>query len=759
MIKKAVGAVGLLVAGLLAAVMVQGSSPSSAAFDAYAACNQSVAEALQSNRIIGKHQSYASDNKIESAAVFAYLQGGSRPSTTGYTHMGLHLVEEKDVCVSLAPTTTTSTTTSSSTTSSTTSTTTTTIPPVSSELFHPGAAGTTQAFVDSNGQSVTINGFNLQPVYSGGMTDSVSVAHLQQLKSAGFNAARFILFWENMEPSKGQFAHLADLDQAIANAKTAGIYVILEMIDNSQNFNHIPAWAQTGADPMADVIANGQGLITSLTARYANEPQVIAYDPINEPRQSTANNTRDLQMYSTILSWIRPIDPDKIVQIEPTWGSSSFSNVCANWSVLSGQPNLEIQVHDYYGGGGTGNNGWNGCVVDGMQMWDSNASYPASVPNQLAAHLDQYLQQGAQAGLPVMIGEYSDNDGITGHDNWIVDKVSVFNAYNISRIWWELHTSNPNSATDSSWNFFPWVGIIAAASGGGGTTSTTTTTTTTVPTTTTTTTTSSTTTTTPPPPNGIEHVVWVVMENHSYSQIIGNSSSAPYINQLATTYGLATNMVAESHPSLPNYIAMTSGSTQGITDDSGPSSHQLNVANIFQQLPGGQSRSLEESMTSNCLKSDSGNYAVRHNAGVYYTNLGSDCGNYDVPLGGTPDLSAKFTFITPNVCHDMHSNSCAGNGNVILQGDQFLQGFVPQLLNSSQYQAGNTVIFVTWDENEGSSGNQIPTIVIYPSIHGLRVNTSYNHYSMLRTVENIFNLPCISGACSASDMRPGFNLP
>ena len=263
----------------------------------------------------------------------------------------------------------------------------------------------------------------------------------------------------------------------------------------------------------------------------------------------------------------------------------------------------------------------------------------------------------------------------------------------------------------------------------------------------------------PPPPNGIQHIVWVVMENHSYEQIIGDTTNDPYINLLAQTYGSATNMHAESHPSLPNYIAMTSGSTQGITDDSGPGSHPLNVPNIFAQLPAGGSRSLEESMPSNCDKSDSGNYAVRHNAEVYYTNLGTDCTNFDVPFGSAPDLSAKFTYITPNLCHDMHSNSCAGSSNVELQGDLFLQSYVPQLLASPQYQAGNTLIIITWDEDSGANGNHIPTILIYPSISHVSSNVSFTHYSMLKDVEDIFGVTETGGATSATSMRSAFGLP
>jgi hypothetical protein len=256
------------------------------------------------------------------------------------------------------------------------------------------------------------------------------------------------------------------------------------------------------------------------------------------------------------------------------------------------------------------------------------------------------------------------------------------------------------------------------------------------------------------------HIVWVVMENHGYDQIV-NSSSATYIHSLMSTYGALTNMFAESHPSLPDYIAMTSGSTQGITDDNGPSTHPLNVENIFHQLPFGGSRSLEESMPSNCYTSNSGNYAVRHNPETYYTNLGTDCAHYNVPLGASPDLSAKFTFITPNLCHDMHSNSCSGSSDVIKQGDDWLRSFVPQLMNTAQYQAGNTALFITWDEDQGSEGNHIPTIVIDPnSPHTTSAcqGTRYTHYSMLRYVEDKFGVARIGGASSANPLDGCFGL-
>jgi hypothetical protein len=240
------------------------------------------------------------------------------------------------------------------------------------------------------------------------------------------------------------------------------------------------------------------------------------------------------------------------------------------------------------------------------------------------------------------------------------------------------------------------------------------------------------------------------MENKDYASVIG-PGSAPFINGLARTYGLATNYFAISHPSLPNYIALTSGSDQGISDDSGPSSHRLNVPSIFSQLPGGASRSLEQSMPSNCAKGDAGEYAVRHDPETYYTNLGRECGSDDVPFGARPNLSARFTFVTPNLTNDMHDGS-------IGDGDRFLKSYVPALMATPQYRSGSTVIFITWDENEGANGNQVPCIVISPFTHRVRDRTRYTHYSLLRTTEALLGLPFLGNARSATSMVGKFGF-
>jgi phosphatidylinositol-3-phosphatase len=251
------------------------------------------------------------------------------------------------------------------------------------------------------------------------------------------------------------------------------------------------------------------------------------------------------------------------------------------------------------------------------------------------------------------------------------------------------------------------------------------------------------------PPDRYDHVIWVVMENKGQTAII-KSASAPYVNQLAAQCGSAANFFAEGHPSLPNYIAMTSGSTQGIADDNPPSSHRLKVPSIFSQLGRGW-RALQESMPSSCTRTNSGEYAVRHNPATYYTNVAARCAAQDVPLTNRPDLSARFTFVTPNLCHDTHDCSVA-------TGDRWLRSFLGQVFASAEYRAGKTAVFLTWDEADGSS-NQIATIVAAPSVRpGTAASPRFDHYSMLRTTEEMLGLGLLGRAASATSMRAAFRI-
>jgi hypothetical protein len=235
------------------------------------------------------------------------------------------------------------------------------------------------------------------------------------------------------------------------------------------------------------------------------------------------------------------------------------------------------------------------------------------------------------------------------------------------------------------------------------------------------------------------------MENHAYGSIIG-SSGAPYVNQLAARCASASNVKAETHPSLPNYLAMTSGSTHGITDDDPPSSHPLAGPSIFSQL-GDQWRALQESMRSNCALTSSGDYAVKHNPAAYFTTIRQSCARQDVPLGGAPDLSAKFTFVTPNLCNDTHDCS-------VSTGDRWLRTFLGKVFASREYRAGRTAVFLTWDEDDSGHSNHIATLVAARSVVPGRVSKRpFSHYSMLRTTEEMLGLGFVGKAASATSMR------
>jgi len=247
----------------------------------------------------------------------------------------------------------------------------------------------------------------------------------------------------------------------------------------------------------------------------------------------------------------------------------------------------------------------------------------------------------------------------------------------------------------------------------------------------------------------VRHVIWIVLENRSYGEVVG-SPDAPYLNRLARACGLAADYSAVAHPSLPNYIALTSGSTHGITDDGSPADHPLSAPSIFSQLGGGW-RALAESMPRPCDRSDAGEYAVRHNPAVYYTTIGRRCARQDVPLTARPNLSARFTFVTPNLCHDMHDCSTRA-------GDAWLSGFVPAILRTRAYRRGQTVVFITWDE--GSGDNHVATLVLSRFTRpGTVSHEPFDHYSLLRTTEALLGLRKLGEAASAADMRAAFHLP
>jgi phosphatidylinositol-3-phosphatase len=219
----------------------------------------------------------------------------------------------------------------------------------------------------------------------------------------------------------------------------------------------------------------------------------------------------------------------------------------------------------------------------------------------------------------------------------------------------------------------------------------------------------------------------IVMENRSYDSVVG----LPYIRSLATASATLTDYHAAGHPSLPNYLALTSGTTWGITDDG---YHVLPEQDLGDQLTaaGVPWRAYMEGMGASCRESGGG-YALKHDPFAYY---GGHCPASVVPLGGLAgDLAAasapRFMWITPDLCHDMHDCSS-------VVGDAWLRRTVPSILAAPAM--SNGVLFLTWDENDGGGSNQVLTLVL-GSRRPASPASPYSHAALLATVEDLLGVP------------------
>ena len=252
------------------------------------------------------------------------------------------------------------------------------------------------------------------------------------------------------------------------------------------------------------------------------------------------------------------------------------------------------------------------------------------------------------------------------------------------------------------------------------------------------------------------HVYVVVMENEEATSIVGNAN-APYINSLVAKYGLATNYTAVDHPSEPNYIALFSGSTHGVTDDR---VHDLSEKNLADQIEahGRDWRVYAQNLPdAPCFTGSStsggpdgnGKYARKHNPAISFKDISGNparCAKIQNFSHFNP-AAADYELIVPNLCNDMHDCS-------VKTGDTFLKGFLPRILGSSAM--SGSVIFLTWDEGSSGvgGGGKVATVVIGPGVPaGFTSGTRYTHYSLVRTIENAWGLGCLASACNANDLR------
>ena len=254
-----------------------------------------------------------------------------------------------------------------------------------------------------------------------------------------------------------------------------------------------------------------------------------------------------------------------------------------------------------------------------------------------------------------------------------------------------------------------------------------------------------------------DHIFVIVMENHSYSEVIG----APYIGSLAKQGAVAASYFATDHPSLPNYAEMTSGQSFGAaSSDCDPSpSCQSTAANLTDRLDaaGMSWKSYAESMGTACNKTSGGTYYARHVPFLYYTDISASACQAgvvdysslakDIQSAGT---TPRFVFITPNGCNDMHD--CA-----ISTGDSWLRNNVPTILGSPAFTQQHSLLLVVWDEDDYSLNNQVALIAVgYKVKVGYVSSVTYNHYSLLRTMEAAWGFSALAsgdrGANAMTDL-------
>jgi len=275
--------------------------------------------------------------------------------------------------------------------------------------------------------------------------------------------------------------------------------------------------------------------------------------------------------------------------------------------------------------------------------------------------------------------------------------------------------------------------------------------------------------------SAIKTVFVIVMENKAWCAVLGKPE-APYINGTLVTQGAsAENYTGPNagalHPSEPNYIWMEAGDALGVADDNDPAqNHQATTDHLVTYLDaaGVSWKSYQQGISGTvCPLTGVGDYKPKHNPMVFFDDVTNTndpnsqyCIDHNRPLTEletdlTNGTAAKYNFITPDQCHDMH-DSCAPLNNQVAQGDAWLAEWIPKILASPQYQNGGA-IFVTWDESESTilegdfcclTGNcPIGMIALSPLAKpGGYTNTlTYDHSSLLKSVQEIFGATPLLG--------------
>ncbi|WP_377324981.1 alkaline phosphatase family protein [Rhodanobacter terrae] len=250
-----------------------------------------------------------------------------------------------------------------------------------------------------------------------------------------------------------------------------------------------------------------------------------------------------------------------------------------------------------------------------------------------------------------------------------------------------------------------------------------------------------------------DHVVIVVMENKSIGSIVGNTTDAPYVNSLLSSGVNFTQSYAVTHPSEPNYLALFSGSTQGVTDDSCP--HTFGTDNLGHQLIAagytfaGYSETMPSIGYTGCAYGTSG-YVRRHNPWADFSNLSPSTNlpytSFPTDFTQLPTLS----FVIPNLCNDMHDCS-------VSIGDSWLSSHIDNYIDWAK--THNSLLILTWDEDDDTTtGNHIITLFDGANIKPGAYGEWINHYSVLRTLEDMYGLAALGNASVAAPITDVWSM-
>jgi phosphatidylinositol-3-phosphatase len=255
------------------------------------------------------------------------------------------------------------------------------------------------------------------------------------------------------------------------------------------------------------------------------------------------------------------------------------------------------------------------------------------------------------------------------------------------------------------------------------------------------------------------HVWIIVLENRDYERVV-TRDDLPYFRELIQRFGLAEESYGVARPSQPNYFAMFSGSTHGVTDNG---SHDIDAPTIADQIEasGRTWREYAENRPPDCFEGSKaiggrdgpGEYRRKHAPAISFDSIRTDPARcaYLVDLTAFRPGDVDYALIVPNQCHSAHD--CP-----LKDADAWLAGFVPPILDSDAFKAGG-VLIVTFDEDAGDdpSGGHIATIVASPDVPaGFRSTERHDHYSLLRTVQDAWDLDCLAESCSAGSMDEFF---